>query len=184
MNNEIYKKHPYLEIEVSNIGNIRTTDRIVCCKHGKRHYKSRRLAKQRQTTNKSKTYYYKVSINIRPGVHKHFWAHRLVAETWIPNLDNYKYVNHIDGDGCNNTVENLEWCNNSQNVKHAIAAGKYSNIKYINGTSMAAISRELGDKTGHLVYKRLKKGWCIDCAISIEKLPLGGNRKTRTCPHN
>lgn len=48
-----------------------------------------------------------------------FRVHRLVAQTFIPNPNDYPYVNHIDGNRQNNCVSNLEWCTPSQNSLHA-----------------------------------------------------------------
>lgn len=48
-----------------------------------------------------------------------FKVHRLVAIHFIPNINNYPQVNHIDGDKMNNHVDNLEWCDNSKNQIHA-----------------------------------------------------------------
>lgn len=49
--------------------------------------------------------------------------HRLVAKTFIPNLQGFRVVNHLDGDKLNNGVENLEWCSYSDNSIHANRTG-------------------------------------------------------------
>lgn len=49
----------------------------------------------------------------------YMFLHRLLAETFIPNPNNYKVVNHIDGNKYNNSLCNLEWCTHSENLKHA-----------------------------------------------------------------
>ncbi len=62
----------------------------------------------------------------KDGITKRVFIHRLVAETFIPNLNPmlYRYVNHKDGDRTNNSVENLEWCTASENVQDGWDRGR------------------------------------------------------------
>ena len=48
------------------------------------------------------------------------YIHRLVAEAFIPNPNNYKEVNHKDNNPRNNCVDNLEWCNRRYNLDYMI----------------------------------------------------------------
>lgn len=50
---------------------------------------------------------------------KTYKVHRLVAKTYIPNPNNLPQVNHKNGNKQDNSVDNLEWCDNSYNQKHA-----------------------------------------------------------------
>lgn len=56
-------------------------------------------------------------FNVQRGVHQ------IVAETFIPNPEKKKYVNHIDGCKDHNWVENLEWATPKENLLHAYATG-------------------------------------------------------------
>jgi NUMOD4 motif/HNH endonuclease len=49
---------------------------------------------------------------------KHCKIHRLVAEHFIDNPNNYPQVNHKDLNKLNNSMDNLEWCDSSYNAKY------------------------------------------------------------------
>ena len=55
------------------------------------------------------------------------FVHRIVAETFIDNFNNYKCVNHINGIKSDNNVSNLEWVSHSINNSHAYKTGLKSN---------------------------------------------------------
>ena len=58
--------------------------------------------------------YLKVTLH-KNGKQKYFRIHRLVAEAFIPNVNDLPEVNHIDENKENNHVENLEWCDRKYN---------------------------------------------------------------------
>lgn len=58
---------------------------------------------------------YEYVVLANKGKNKTLLIHRLVAETFIPNPNNYACVNHIDENKSNNNVSNLEWCNYEYN---------------------------------------------------------------------
>jgi len=51
------------------------------------------------------------------------YIHRLVAEYFIPNPENKKYVNHLNCDRADNRVENLEWCTAKENTDYTMQVG-------------------------------------------------------------
>ena len=68
------------------------------------------------------TGYFTVGLH-KDGKSKMRTVHRLVAEAFVSNPNNLPQVNHIDGCKSNNQVDNLEFCDNSHNMKHAYSLG-------------------------------------------------------------
>lgn len=75
------------------------------------------------------------SRELKPKVHKkgylwvllrnngkegHYLIHRLVAEAFIENPNNFLYVNHKDENPQNNNSTNLEWCTHEYNVHYSM----------------------------------------------------------------
>lgn len=66
--------------------------------------------------------YLKVRLSSN-GKTKGFFVHRLVAKAFHDNPNNPPQINHKDGDKQNNYYLNLEWCDASHNIRHAINSG-------------------------------------------------------------
>jgi hypothetical protein len=59
----------------------------------------------------------------------HILIHKAVAYTFIPNPNNFREVNHRDGNKINNNVDNLEWCTSHENQKHKYDIGLFDKSK-------------------------------------------------------
>nr|QBK85312.1 MAG: HNH endonuclease [Iridovirus LCIVAC01] len=66
--------------------------------------------------------YESIGLSSQNRVKKHL-IHRLVARAFIPNPNKFPFVNHKDRNRSYNRVENLEWVNQSMNMKHSIESG-------------------------------------------------------------
>lgn len=111
---------------VSNLGRVKSIDHPVWCKVNNSY--SIKKGHIMKASNQNSKHYWRLYLPIKGG-RKVFTVHRLVAEAFIPNPDNLPQVNHIDGNKDNNCVSNLEWCNQSHNIRHAHITGLISNKK-------------------------------------------------------
>lgn len=102
--------------QASNLGNIRSKDRIAPLKNSTKFIKGRVL--KPETTNGG----YMRVILCRDRKEKKFAVHRLVAITWIGEPDKPQ-VNHINEDKTDNRPENLEWSTPSENGTHSYKNG-------------------------------------------------------------
>jgi hypothetical protein len=104
--------------KVSKHGQVYSPPRVVTDKNGVRYLRPEKLLTHLSNGNG----YFKVNL-YGETVKKSILVHRLVAQAFLPNLDNKPCVNHKDGNKANNSVENLEWCTISENHKHAYDTG-------------------------------------------------------------
>ena len=103
------------------------------------------------------------------------FVHRLVAQKYIPNPNNYEQVNHKDGNKLNNNVDNLEWTSNQMNRDHAVKTGlhlqgedcpwsklNWEKVEYIRShpeISTQQFAEMYGVSTGAIKGVRTYKNW-------------------------
>lgn len=66
-----------------------------------------------------------ISLRFRGNKYHHL-VHRLVAEYFIPNYNNFAQVNHKDCNKLNNKESNLEWIDQKGNYRHGMNNFLYS----------------------------------------------------------
>lgn len=119
---EVWRQYKDTIYEVSNLGRVRSKKiEIEVNPINKSDYITTRGGNMRKPYDKENGY---KAVMLKIGDSKRsYLIHRLVAECFLPNPNNYRCVNHKDGNKTNNTVNNLEWCTHTENMIHAYKNG-------------------------------------------------------------
>lgn len=144
--------------------------------------------------------YYHVDIHENGSSFK-IAIHRLLALHFIPNPQNKRTVNHIDGNKLNNSLSNLEWATDAENTQHAYTTGlqpyrrNYTLADYegflnevLNGKSLTTLSTEVNQSLTQLslhvkeAATRLDKLSEYQLELKRQKSIQQRNAKRDTCP--
>ena len=114
---------------------MRSLLRTTICKDGKPQTNYTKILKH----NIHKDGYHLVGLS-KNNSKKSYLVHRLVAEAFISNPEKKSEVNHIDGNKNNNCVNNLEWVDRCENMRHRIdvlgfKGGLYGKLGALNKQS-------------------------------------------------
>ena len=99
------------DYQVSNLGRVRSLDRVqdIPNRWGGVTHRCKKGVMLKPCFDGKKNYLHITLKNHSRDIH------RLVAETFIPNPNNYTEVNHKNEDKTDNRVNNLEWCTHKYN---------------------------------------------------------------------
>ncbi len=122
--------------QVSNLGRVKSLN-----------YKHTGKSKIRKTS-KDRYGYDQIILN-KNSKSKSYKIHRLVAQAFIPNHNNYPSINHKDENKSNNYVENLEWCTVAYNNSYGSRVDMHSKkVICMNTGEIFSGTREAQEKTG------------------------------------
>lgn len=141
--------------QVSNIGRIKSLSRKAICNSA---CNIKRLIKDKVlTTVASNKGYIFVSLRDSNGNKYTKRVHRLVAEAFIDNPNNYPIINHKDCDRSNNCVENLEWCTYEYNNQYTFKMGYRDSEETRRKKSLSKIGKSLSDETKRKISESNKR---------------------------
>ena len=99
-----------------------------------------------------------VSIHYENGTSVGIFVHRLVALLFVANPcpDQFREVNHIDGNTANNRADNLEWCDCAHNMADRMARRKKQGLPWCTVRSESRTGEARPVKYDGVVYPSLR----------------------------
>ena len=114
--------------------------------------------------NQSGSGYMKIGL-WKDKVRSNFKICRLVAIAFIPNIENKRCVDHIDGNSLNDRVENLRWATSQENAQnrkgYSGGSSIYKGISFDKRMKKWRARITLNNKLNHLGF--------FDCEIEAHK---------------
>ena len=107
--------------QVSNYGDIMRLPSY----DSRGHLRNAKILKQRTTR-----YGYKQLGLNKDGKETKYLVHRIVADAFLDNPNNFTDINHKDENKQNNFVSNLEWCNRKYNCRYGTAQERRIKSRY------------------------------------------------------
>lgn len=101
--------------QISSFGRVKGLERFV---NSARSSSGKRKVSEKLIRTRIDRYGYDTVILRKDNKNTHFTIHRLVANAFLKNPNNYPCVNHKDENKLNNYYENLEWCTVDYNNKY------------------------------------------------------------------
>lgn len=124
LENEIWADIPGYEgyYQISNKGRVKSLPRWIHYSDGRVYFYDGVILKNKHDHGG----YCAVELTINTNLETRK-VHRLVAEAFIPNPDNLPQVNHKDENKDNNSVKNLEWCDQKYNNNYGTRLKRLKN---------------------------------------------------------
>lgn len=116
--------------------------------------------------------YLKISL-IKNNRTKVFSIHRLVAQAFIPNIENKKEIDHINTVRDDNRVENLRWTNHKENCNNFTTKQNYSKCRFSKLSTLAKCTFQFNNNM------ELIKKW--NCTRDIERELGFSNKNISSC---
>lgn len=130
--------------QVSNLGRIKSLPHKVYNKLIGEYISKEKILKQGSLVRG-----YKGVGLYKNGKEKTQKVHRLVAEAFIPNPNNYPEVNHKNEDTSDNRVTNLEWCTSKYNSNYGTRTQRIAQKNLNRNKSKRVLQLDL---SGNLIH--------------------------------